>query len=120
MGFQYLPQVHTGGNADGVEDYIYRCAILQERHILYRRNKGNYSFVAMPPGQLVPYGNRTPLGHPDLHPVINPCGQVVIIITREDLNIDNLSPFTLRYPLGGILHFTGFLTEYSPEQLLFG
>ena len=118
MGFQYLPQVHSRGDADRVKNNIYRCSVGKEGHIFRGRNQGDDPLVTVAPGQLIAYRNSALLGDPDLNPLVDPSGQVVAALTGEDLDIDHLAPLAVRHPQGGVLYLAGFLTEDSPQQFL--
>ncbi|MBA7642587.1 hypothetical protein ES703_50285 [subsurface metagenome] len=118
MGFQYLPQVHSRGDADRVKNNIYRCSVGKEGHIFRRRYYGDDSLVTMPPGQLIAYRNSALLGNPDLHPLVDAGGQVVAVLAGEDLDVNHLAPLAVRHAQRGVLYLSGFLTEDSPQQFL--
>ncbi len=65
MDLQHLTDVHTGGNAQGVQHDIQRGAVGQEGHILLRQHAGNDALVAVTAGHLVAELDLTALGDVD-------------------------------------------------------
>ena len=53
MGFQNLPDIHTGRYADRIQNDIYRCTIRQEGHIFIGGDDGDHTFVAMASGDFI-------------------------------------------------------------------
>ena len=47
VNFQYLSYIHSGRYAQRVKHYLERLTVFQERHILFRKNSGNNTLVAM-------------------------------------------------------------------------
>src|SRR5579883_1275038 len=106
-----LPDNHAVRHAQRIEDDINRCAIGQERHILYRQDARNDAFVTMTPRHLVAWANFALLSNAHAHELINAWRQFITCIAREYLDFDNLATLTVRDPQRGIFDFAGLLTE---------
>ncbi len=67
MQLKYLTDVHTRRHAQGVQNYLKRCAVGQEGHILFRQYARNDALVAVTSRHLVAYRDLALLSyvHPD-------------------------------------------------------
>ena len=65
MGLHDLPHVHPRGNAERVEDDIDGRSVCEIRHVLFRHRPGDYPFVPVTAGHLVP--DRKLAFHRDVH-----------------------------------------------------
>ena len=80
VGLQDLAQVHPGGHADGIKNNIHWRAVGQEGHILRGGDNGYNPLVTVAAGQLIADGYLPPLGHPYLHPLVDPGRQVIALV----------------------------------------
>ena len=66
MDLQDLADVHTGWNAQGVQHDVHGGAVLEVRHVLFRKNPGNDALVAVASRHLVAHAQLPLDGHVDL------------------------------------------------------
>ena len=101
MCFQYLPDVHSRRDPDGVQDNVYGGAVRQERHVLFRCDERDNPLISVSTGQLITHRNAAFLRYPDLYPLVDAGGKVVAavftVFTRIDFYVDYLSPLAVRY-----------------------
>ena len=120
MDFQYLSDVHTGRNAQRIQDDIQRCAVGQERHILLRKDTGNNTLVTMASGHLVTDRNFSLLSDiaADYH--VDTRRKFVGVFTGKDLDIHHNTIFAVGNTEGGIPNLSRLLAKDSAEQAFFG
>ena len=121
MGLQDLSDVHTAGNAQGVQHDVQRRAVREEGHIFFRKNSGNDTLVSVTASHFVANGDFTLLCQiaADFH--IDTCtefgnfGIGIIIIdffaSLEGLDTDNDTAFTVRHFQRVVADFAGFFAE---------
>ncbi len=119
MDFQHLTDVHTGRNAQRIQNDIQRCAIGQERHILLAQNAGNNALVTMTTGHLIAHGNLTLLGDVHTHHHVHAGRQLVLVFTGEGLNIHDDAALAVRDFQGCVAHLARLFAEDGAEQALF-
>jgi len=66
MRFQHLPDIHTGGYAQWIQNDIYRCTIFRIGHVFHRNDHGNYTLVTVTACHLVTRLDTTLDGHVNL------------------------------------------------------
>ncbi len=105
MNFQYLPNIHTGRHAQGVQHNIQRPAVGQERHIFHWEHTGNHTLVPMAACHFVPYGNLTFLGNVNAHGLI--------YAGRKLIPIFPCKYFGVHYnPILPVGHFQGSVPDF--------
>ena len=57
MRLQNLPDIHTRGYPERIENDVHRCAVGQVRHIFYRHNLGDHPLITVPTGHLIADGD---------------------------------------------------------------
>ena len=117
MNLQYLTDVHTRRHTKRVQHDINRCSIRHIRHILYRKNLGDDTLVTVTSGHFITLRNLTLLNDVYFYCFIDSKRQVVSFASFEDADGVNDTSTTMRYLQGVITYLTGFLTEYSQQQL---
>lgn len=102
MQLEHLAEVHSAGHAQGVEHDVDRGAVREEWHILFRKDPGDDTLVAVTAGELVSLGDLAMLGDVDANHLVHAVGQLVTvllgILTRNLLDGDNRSGLTVRHP----------------------
>ena len=89
MGFQYLPDIHTGRDAEGVQHNLHRAAVFHVRHILLRQYPGDDTLVAVPARHLVPHLKLTFNGNVNLHHLDHAGREVVPALQFLDFILKN-------------------------------
>ena len=118
MDLQNLPDVHTGRDAQGVQDNIQRRAIRQERHVLLGQDPGDDALVTVTAGHLIADGDLPLLGDIDPDDLVDAGRELVAVFSGENLDIDNNAGFAVGDLQGGVADFPGLLAEDGPQQAL--
>ena len=118
MRLHDLPEVHARGHAQRIEDDVDRTAVLGVRHVFFRQHLGDDALVAVAAGHLVALQNLALLRDVDAHEVIDAGRQLVAVLAREALDVDDLALFTVRDFQRGVAHFARLLTEDRAQQAL--
>ena len=85
VGFEDLPDVHSAGDAQRVEQHVHRRAVLHERHVLLGDDARDDALVAVSAGHLVARG-ELPLGRDiDLDHLEHAGGQLVAPLHVREL-----------------------------------
>ena len=71
FGFEHLADVHTTGDAKGVQDDVYRGSILEEGHVFNWQHHRDAAFVTMPSSHFVASGDLAALRNRDAHHFID-------------------------------------------------
>ncbi|VTR57918.1 Uncharacterised protein [Actinobacillus pleuropneumoniae] len=96
-----------------------RRAIRQERHVFFRQNTGNDTFVTVTSGHFVAFGDFTLLCDVDANQLVDARRQLVAVLTRKHLHVHDDSVTTVRNAQRGIAHFASLLTEDRMQETLF-
>src|SRR6266581_165853 len=90
VSFQYLPDIHTGRDAEGVKHNLHRAAVFHVRHILFGKYPGDYTFITVPARHLIP-DLQLPLdGNVDFHHLDHAGRKVVPALQLLDLVVENI------------------------------
>ena len=120
MDLQHLTDVHTGGNAQGVQHDIQRGAVGQEGHILLGQHAGHDALVAVTAGHLVAGLDLAALGDVDANHLIHAGPQLVAVLAGKDLGIDDDAALAVRHLQRGVADLAGLLAEDGAQQALLG
>ena len=120
MRLEDLADVHPARHAERVEDDIDRRAIREERHVLDRKDLRDDALVAVAAGHLVADRDLPLLSDRDADELVHPRQELVVVLAREDRDVDDLAVLAGREPERGVLHLTGLFTEDRAEQALLG
>ena len=82
--FEHLTDIHTGGNAQGVEHDIERRAVRKEGHILLRKYSGNNTLVTVAACHLIADGDLTLLGDIAADDLVDAGCELVAVLAGED------------------------------------
>ena len=85
MSLEYLSNVHTRWNTEGVQDHIHRGAILKVWHVFNRHNLGDYTLVSVTTGHLVTDLKLALDGHVNLDQLDDTRGEFVAFLVTFDL-----------------------------------
>ena len=120
VNLQHLADVHTAGNAQGVQHDVQRRAVGQEGHILLGQNPGHNALVSVPSGHLVAHLNLPALGDIDPDHHVYAGAQLVSPLPGEDLGVQHNAALAVGNLQGGVPDFPGLLAENGPEEALLG
>ena len=68
VGFENLPDVHTGRNAQRIQNDFNRRAIGQIRHVLFRNDARDHTLITVPAGHLIAHRKLALHGDIDTSP----------------------------------------------------
>src|SRR5581483_8778565 len=119
MGLHDLPEIHARRDAERVEHDVDRRAVLEVRHVLFRQHLGDDALVAVTAGHLVALQNLALLRDVDADEVVDARAQLVAVLTREALDVDDLALLAVRNFQRGVAHFARLLAEDRAQQALF-
>ena len=114
-----LSEVHARGNAERVEHDVDRRAVFHVRHVFFGQNLGDDALVAVTAGHLVALQNLALLRDVDAHEMVDARRQLVAVLAREHLDVDDLAFFAVRHFQRGVAHFARLLAEDRAQQALF-
>ena len=116
VGFQYLPDIHTGRNTQRVQHDIQRTAVRQEGHILYRQYTGNNTLVAVTARHLVTNRDFTLLCNINTNQLVYAGAYIIAVFSCEYLYVYNDTCFAVRYTQGGISNLSCLFAEDGTQQ----
>src|SRR6266852_1024867 len=90
VGFENLPNVHSGRNAQRVEHDLHGRAIFEVRHVLVGQDAGNHAFIAVTAGHLVAHAQLALHGDINLHQLDHARWQFVALGQLVLLLVDDL------------------------------
>ena len=99
VGLQDLADVHSGRDAQGVEDDLDRGAVGQPGHVLFGHDPGDDALVAVAAGDLVADRELALHGDEDLDGLDDARGELVALLQAFDLVLEN-GPERLDLALG--------------------
>ena len=120
VNLEHLTDVHSGGNAQRVQDYIQRSAIGQIGHILTRQYAGNNALVTVTARHLVADGYLTLLRDIHADDLIDAGVHLVAVFTGKDLDVNDDAALAVGNLERGIAHLARLLAEYRAQQTLLG
>ena len=120
VNFKNLTDIHTGRNAQRVQNDVQRGAVGQVRHILTRQDAGDDALVAVAAGHLVADGYLALLRDIHADDLIDAGAHLVAVFTGEDLDVDYDAALAVGNFERGVAHFARLLAEYCAEQTLLG
>src|SRR4051794_4211955 len=120
VGLQDLADVHARRDAERVQDDIDGRAVLEERHVLLVDDLRDDALVAVAAGELVALGDLALLGDEDADEVVDPGRQVVAVLARERLDVDDDAALAVGHLERGVADLARLLLEDRADQLLLG
>ena len=120
MHLEHLTDIHSGGNAQGVEHDIERRAVRKEGHILLRKYSRNNTLVAVAACHLIADGELTLLGDIAADNLVYAGCELIAVLAGELFDLDNNAVFAVGDLEGGVSDLLGLLAEYRAEKSLLG
>ncbi len=117
--FQYLSDIHTGRNAQGIKNNLQGSSVGQERHIFHRENPGDNTLVSVTAGHLIADRNLSFLCNVNTHQLVYSGREFVAHFTGEYLYVNNNTRFPVRNSQGCIPYLPRFFTEDRTKQPFF-
>ena len=118
--FENLPDVHTRGNAEGVQHDLKRGAVRKERHIRLRKDARDDAFVTVASCHLIADLNFTLLRDIYAHEFGYAGGKLVLVFTGEYLNVYDYTALAVGNFQGSIPDLSRFFAEDCAEKSFFG
>ncbi len=97
MEFKHLSDVHTGRYTQRVEHDVDWCAVRHIRHVLFRKDPGDYTLVPVASTHLVPYADLTLLDDVDTYELVDTRRQFISIFTVEHFDVEDDAAGAVRY-----------------------
>ncbi len=120
MDLQHLADVHTGGNAQGVQDNVQGAAVRQVGHILLGQHAGNDALVAVASRHFIPHADLPLLGDVAADHLVNPGGKLVAVFAGKDLHVHNDAVFAVGHLQGGVPDLAGLFAKDGTEEAFLG
>ena len=120
VALEQLAHVHTGGDAQRVEDNVDGGAVGHVGHVLHGQDLADNALVAVATGDLVALLDLTALSDVDAHLLVHAGGQVVAVLAREANDVDDATIGAVRHLEGSVANVMGLSTEDGTQQALFG
>ena len=99
--------------AERIEHHLQRLTILQERHILFRKYPGNYTFVSVPAGHLIADAYFSLRSYIAANKLIDARRKLIAVIAGEYLDIHHDTSLTVRYSQRRVSDFSGLCLLYT-------
>ena len=117
---EQLADVHTGRNAQGVQDDVDRGAVGEVGHVLDRQHAGDNALVAVTAGQLVALLHLALLSDVDAHELVHAGGQIIAGLAGGAVDADDAAAGAVGHLQRRIAHLAGLLAEDGAKQALLG
>ena len=118
MRLEDLTDVHAARDAERVQHDIDRRAVRQERHILLAHDARDDTLVTVTACHLITDGDLALLRDVDAHETVDARRQLIVVLSAEDLHIDDLALLAVRHAQRGVAHLARLLAEDSAQQTL--
>src|SRR2546421_2847829 len=113
---EHLAPVHAARHAEWVEHDVDRGAVRHVRHVLHRHDPGDDALVAVAAGHLVAGRDLALLGDVDPDHLVDARAELVLVVAREDLDVDHDAALAVGHAQARVAHLTRLLTEDRPQQ----
>ena len=97
MQLKHLTYIHSGRNAQRVQDYLQGSAVGQERHVLLAHDARDDALVAVAARHLIAYGYLALLRYVYANQLVYSRRQLVLVCSREYLYVYYDSAFAMRH-----------------------
>src|SRR5256714_176888 len=119
VGLQDLAQVHAARHAERVEHDVDGSSVGQVRHVFGRHDPADHTFVSVAPGHLVAGRDLSLLGDVDPDHLVDARAELVLVVAREDLDVDHDAALAVRHAQARVAHLARLLAEDRAQQALF-
>src|SRR6266550_88629 len=116
---EHLAKVHAARHAERVEHDVDRGAVRHVRHVLHRHDPGDDALVAVAAGHLVAGRDLALLGDVDPDHLVDARAELVLVVAREDLDVDHDAALAVRHAQARVAHLARLLAEDRAQQALF-
>ena len=121
MRLEQLPDVHSGRNAERVQDDVDGRAVGEERHVLDREDLGDDALVAVTAGELVALLDLALLRHVHADELVDARRQIVAVRRGENVrDRDDAAGLAVRHLERRVAHLAGLLAEDGAQEALLG
>src|SRR5207237_6492540 len=86
--------------------------------VLDGQDLGDHALVAVTAGELVALRDLALLGDVHPHKLVDARSQLVLLVTREHLDVDDLARLAVRHLEAGVTDLARLLAEDRPQQAL--
>ena len=116
MNFQYLTDVHSGRNAQRVQNDIQRRTIFQIGHIFRRKNAGNDALVTVTACHLVADSDLSLLRDIQADNLVDSRRQFVAVLAGEHAYVNNDAGFAVGHTQGSVADFSGLSPKMARSR----
>ena len=117
---EQLPDVHSGRDAERVQDDVDRRAVGEEGHVLDRQDLGDDTLVAVTAGELVALLDLALLRDVDAHELVDARRQIVAGVAGELADRDDAAGLAVRHLERRVAHLASLLAEDGAQEALLG
>ena len=97
VDFKNLSYIHTGRNAERIQNQIDGTSVRRKGHIFDRQNSRAYAFVPVAACHFIAFTNLTLLCNIDTDKFIDSRSKLIAVFTGKHLNVNNFTEFTVRH-----------------------
>ena len=120
VALEQLADVHTGGDAQRVEQDVDGGAVGHVGHVLDGQDVADDALVAVAAGDLVALLDLAALGHEDADELVDSGREVVAGLAAEADHVDDAAVGAVGHLEGGVAHVVGLGAEDGAQQALLG
>ena len=120
VDLKHLSDVHSGRDAQGVQDYVERGSVRHIGHVFLGKYAGDDALVSVASGHLVADGDLALLRDVHADDLVYAGGQLVAGLTGEALHVDDYAALTVRHLERSVAHLAGLFAEDGAQQALLG
>ena len=118
VALEQLADVHTGRNAQRVQDDIDRGAVCHVGHVLDRKDVADNTLVAVAAGDLIALLDLTALRDVDANLLVDARCEVVAVLAAKADDVDDTAVGAVGHLEGGVTNIVSLGTEDGAEQAL--
>src|SRR2546427_2193408 len=116
VGLEDLAQVHPARHAERVEHDVDGRAVRHVGHVFGRHDPADDALIAVPSGHLVAGRDLPLLGDVDTDHLVDARAELVLVVAREDLDVDHDSALAVGHAQARVANLTRLLTEDCAKQ----
>src|SRR2546429_2983866 len=113
---EHLAQGHPARHAQRGQHDVDGGAVRQVRHFLHWHDPGDHALIAMAARHLVAGRDLALLGDVDPDHLVDARAELVLVVAREDLDVDHDSALAVGHAQARVANLTRLLTEDRPQQ----
>ena len=120
VNLEYLSDIHSRRNAEGVKNDIQRSTVGQEGHILLLQNAGNDALVTVTTSHLVADGNLTLLRDVNANLLVYAGSKLVAVLAVKGHYVNNNTAYAVRQTQRVVANLARLLAENRAQQSFLG